>query len=79
MNLYKFFKTNNNMTTENVITSIFDPKIQDKNFNNKEFWLHSYHPEDFSDETRKTYKKWYKYTIKFENTKPIQLMKYKEI
>lgn len=66
------------MTNEIVISHIKDPHFQD-HFDDTEIWKNSYHPEDFTDEVRKTKSAWYEYTVKFDGLKPIMVTKFVQI
>jgi hypothetical protein len=62
------------MIVEKVLSPIKDDKIN-SHLKDSEIWKKAYHPEEVTDEIRAKHPSWYEYTIKFENTTPIQMTK----
>ena len=65
------------MTTKEIIYSTIPN--EGKDINNAPFWKECYHPDEVTPEMLKNGKQWYKYSVKFQNTVPIQLTKVEKI
>ena len=59
------------MIKEIVVSPIFDPDISN-NLEVSHIWKQVYHPEEITDEIRKSHPILYKYTIKFDYLCPVQ-------
>lgn len=62
------------MTTEVVYSPILDEKMQ-AHLNDSEVWKQAYHKDEITDEIRNKYPRLFKYTLKFDGLKPVQLTK----
>jgi len=60
---------------ENVYTPIQDSDIR-KDISSSIIWKKAFKLEEITEEVKKLYPKWYVYKIKFNNTTPIQVMKF---
>jgi len=65
------------METVIVYSAVEDKKIK-TDINNSPIWKKAYTEEEYLDNTRR-YPVWFKYTFKFDGTKPVQLTKMKKI
>lgn len=67
------------MTTEIVWSPIKETKK--KNITNSPVWTaeHRYKDDEMTDEIRKIFPTWYKYTIKFEGLTPLFIAKMKTV
>jgi hypothetical protein len=59
---------------EVVYSPIMDEKMN-SHVNDSEVWKKAYHHEELIDEVRNKFPRWYKYNVKFEGLKPIQVTK----
>jgi len=66
------------MTSEKVLSPIRDDKMN-SHLNESEVWKNAYHPEEVTDEIRAKYPYWFRYTIKFNNTIPVQCTKFETL
>jgi hypothetical protein len=64
------------MTTEIVLSTI---EYTGKDAANADFWKNCYHEDEVTPEMRMTGKQWYKYHVKFDGLKPIQITKSEKI
>jgi len=64
------------MTTEIVLSTI---EYTGKDAVKADFWKGCYHEDEVTPEMRMTGKQWYKYQVKFDGTKPIQITKSEKI
>jgi len=67
-----------NLTNEVVYSPVLDEKFN-SHLDNSEVWKKAYHLEELTDEVRNKHAHWYKYSIKFEGLKPIQLTKFERV
>jgi len=64
------------------ITEIVWSPIKDtdkKNINSSPIWKQAYKDEEMNDKVRKISNVWYRYTVKFDGTKPIHVTSMKTI
>ncbi len=66
------------MTTENVFSPIKDNGIE-KNVINSTIWKNCYKEEELTDEIKEGNLSMYRYTIKFDGLKPVQVTNVKKI
>ena len=66
------------MIVEIILSPIKDPKFN-ANIQTSEVWKNAFRPEEVTDEVRMKYSKWYKYHVKFDGLKPIQVTKFAEL
>ena len=64
------------MTTEIVLSTI---EYKGKDPVNADFWKECHHEDEVTPEMRTNGKQWYKYHVKFDATKPIQITKTERI
>lgn len=64
------------MTNETVLSTI---EYTGKDPINAPFWKECYHENEVTSEMRETGKQWYKYSVKFDGLKPIQITKKERI
>jgi hypothetical protein len=62
------------MKPEVVLSPVKDEKMN-SHIDKSKIWENAYHPEEVTSEIRKKYPIWYRYSIKFDGTKPIQMTK----
>lgn len=63
------------MKTETVWTPVkADRKVH---ISQSRIWNEAYRPEEMSEEIRKRYPVWYKYTVKFNGLTPVQVADFK--
>jgi hypothetical protein len=66
------------MTTEVVLSPVKDEKMN-SNINDSPVWKKAYKPEEVTEEIRNKHNHWYKYQIKFDGLRAIQVTKFEEI
>jgi hypothetical protein len=64
------------MTTEIVLSTI---EYTGKDAVNADFWKECYTEGEVTPEMRTSGKQWYKYQVKFDGTKPVQITKAEKI
>jgi len=65
------------LITENVWSAIKD--TDKSNINNSPIWSKCYKDEEMDDETKSLNNTWYRYTVKFDGPKPVQVTGMKTI
>jgi len=63
---------------EIVLSPVEDEKIN-ANLQKSEIWKNAYKPEEVTDEVKAKYPRWFKYHIKFNGLKPVQVTKIEKI
>ena len=63
---------------ETVYSPVKDEKMQ-SHLDDSEVWKQAYHEEEITEEDRRKHPRWYKYTLKFDGLRPIQLTKFEAV
>jgi hypothetical protein len=66
------------MTNEIVISPVKDEKMN-SHITTSEVWKQAYKEEEINEKVIGLHSKWYKYNIKFDGLKPVQMTKMKEM
>ncbi len=64
------------MTNETVLSTI---EYTGKDAQKADFWKDCYHEDEVTPEMRTTGKQWFRYQVKFDGTRPIQITKSERI
>lgn len=63
------------MTVEVIYSPVRDDKMN-SHIKESDVWKQAYHLEEITEEIRAKHPRWFKYTIKFDGLKPIQVTKF---